>query len=152
MNCARLSMDSGYLSRLLRALETQGLTKSRPSAADARVRPVTLTAKGRRDVDELERRSQESAAPLLAPLGESHRKRLIAAMAEVERLMRAAAVVVEVSDPAGEQARTCIDAYLREIDSGLMRASIPLVARLPIRMNLCRRLVCSCLLGWTRSR
>lgn len=114
---ARLLIDSGYLSRLLRALEAQGLAKSRPSVADARVRRVTLTVKGRREVGGLDRRSQESAASLLAPLSDSQRERLIAAMVEVERLMRAAAVQVEVSDPAGDEARTCIDAYLREIDS-----------------------------------
>src|SRR3569623_2203860 len=64
----RLSMDSGYLSRLLRALEAQGLVKSQPSAGDARVRRATLTAMGRREVDALERRSQDIAASLLAPL------------------------------------------------------------------------------------
>jgi DNA-binding MarR family transcriptional regulator/GNAT superfamily N-acetyltransferase len=114
---ARLSMDSGYLSRLLRALEAQGLAKSHASVEDARVRRVTLTAKGRREVEALDRRSQEFAASLLAPLREPQRQRLIAAMAEVERLMRAAAVVVEVADPAGSEARACIDAYLHEIDA-----------------------------------
>jgi GNAT superfamily N-acetyltransferase len=36
-------------------------------------------------------------------------------MAEVERLMRAAAVCVEVADPAGADARACIEAYLGEL-------------------------------------
>lgn len=114
---ARLSMDSGYLSRLLRALEAQGLAKSQPSPEDARVRRVTLTAKGRREADALDRRSQAFAASLLAPLRETQRERLIAAMAEVERLMRAAAVTVEVADPASTEARACVDAYLGEIDT-----------------------------------
>jgi DNA-binding MarR family transcriptional regulator len=114
---ARLSMDSGYLSRLLRALEAQGLVKSQASAVDARVRRVTLTARGRREVDALDRRSQDFAASLLAPLAGPQRERLVAAMADVERLMRAAAVAVIVADPASDEARTCIDAYLREIDA-----------------------------------
>ncbi|KQY52230.1 helix-turn-helix domain-containing GNAT family N-acetyltransferase [Lysobacter sp. Root494] len=114
---ARLSMDSGYLSRLLRALESQGLAKSRASAEDARVRRVTLTAKGRREVDALDRRSQEFAASLLASLREPQRAQLVKAMEDVERLMRAASVVVEVADPASDDARTCIDAYLSEIDA-----------------------------------
>lgn len=114
---ARLSLDSGYLSRLLRALEAHGLVTLRPSAADARVRRVVPTAKGRRELDALDRRSQEFAAALLAPLQATQRERLVVAMAEVERLMRAAAVVVEVSDPAGDDARACIDAYLRELDA-----------------------------------
>lgn len=114
---ARLSMDSGYLSRLLRALEAQGLVKSQPSRNDARVRRATLTAKGRREVDALDQCSQEFAVSLLAPLRESQRERLIAAMVEVESLMRAASVVVEIADPASDESRACIDAYLREIDA-----------------------------------
>lgn len=113
----RTSMDSGYLSRLLRSLEEQGWTKSRPSPDDARVRRVTLTAKGRREVDVLDRRSEDFAASLLAPLGEAQRERLVAAMAEVERLMRAASVAIEIVNPASDEARACIDAYLREIDA-----------------------------------
>ncbi|HZX77990.1 helix-turn-helix domain-containing GNAT family N-acetyltransferase [Lysobacter sp.] len=113
---ARLSLDSGYLSRLLRSLEAQGLAKSQPAPGDARVRRVTLTAKGRREVDLLDRRSQDFATSLLASLGPSQRERLTGAMAEVERLMRAAAVRIEVADPTSADARACIDAYLRELD------------------------------------
>ncbi|HEY0503401.1 MAG TPA: helix-turn-helix domain-containing GNAT family N-acetyltransferase [Lysobacter sp.] len=112
---ARLSLDSGYLSRLLRSLEAQGLLKSRPAPEDARVRRVTLTAKGRREVDALDRHSQAFATSLLAALGETQRERLVAAMAEVERLMRAASVVVEPADPASAEAQACIDAYLHEL-------------------------------------
>lgn len=113
---ARLSLDSGYLSRLLRSLESQGLAKSQPAPGDARVRRVTLTAKGRREVDLLDRRSQDFATSLLASLGPSQRERLTGAMAEVERLMRAAAVTIESADPTSADARACIDAYLRELD------------------------------------
>lgn len=112
---ARLSLDSGYVSRLLRALEEQGLVRSKPAPEDARVRRVALTAKGRREVDALDRRSQDFATSLLTPLGERQRERLVAAMTEVERLMQAAAVVVEVADPASADARACIDAYLQEL-------------------------------------
>lgn len=114
---ARLSLDSGYLSRLLRSLEAQGLAKSQPTPEDARVRRVTLTAKGRREVDALDRRSQAFATSLLESLGESQRERLVAAMAQVERLMRAAAVSIEPADPAGPEARACIDAYLAELQA-----------------------------------
>lgn len=118
----RLSLDSGYLSRLLRSLEAQRLVKSQPAPEDARVRRITLTAKGRREVDALDHRSQVFAASLLAPLGDAQRERLIAAMAEVERLMRAAAVVIEPADPESTDARSCIAAYLGELverfDSG----------------------------------
>jgi DNA-binding MarR family transcriptional regulator/RimJ/RimL family protein N-acetyltransferase len=114
---ARLSLDSGYLSRLLRALEAQGLVAVQPSADDARVRRVTLTRKGQREVDALDTRSQSLATSLLAPLGAAQRERLIAAMAEVERLLRASAVEIALADPAGAAARACIDAYLGELDA-----------------------------------
>lgn len=113
---ARLSLDSGYLSRLLRGLESQGLVKSQPAPDDARVRRVLLTAKGRREFEALDRLSQDFATSLLSPLGEAQRERLTRAMADVERLMRAAAVVIEPADPASADARACIDAYLRELD------------------------------------
>jgi DNA-binding MarR family transcriptional regulator/GNAT superfamily N-acetyltransferase len=112
----RLSLDSGYLSRLLRALEVQGLVAVRPSTDDARVRRVTLTRKGQRELDTLDTRSQTLATSLLAPLGAAQRERLIAAMEEVERLLRASAVEIAIADPASADARACIDAYLRELD------------------------------------
>ena len=113
----RLALDSGYLSRLLRALEAQGLVQSRRADDDGRARRVTLTRKGLREVDALDRRSQAFAASLLAPLGAVQRQRMIAAMAEVVRCMRAAAVEIEPEDPAGVDARACVDAYFRELDA-----------------------------------
>jgi len=41
---ARLDLDSGYLSRLLRALEDGGLITVEPSDADKRVRTARLTS------------------------------------------------------------------------------------------------------------
>ncbi len=114
---ARLLLDSGYLSRLLRSLERQGIATSERAAADARVRRVTLTRKGRREWDALDRRSQDLATSLLTPLGEPQRARLIAAMAEVERLMRASMVTIEPIDPGSADARACIEAYFRELDA-----------------------------------
>src|SRR6187431_1411216 len=54
----RLGLDSGYLSRLLRSLEGEGLVAVRPDAGDARVRRATLTPRGVREWDELESRSE----------------------------------------------------------------------------------------------
>jgi DNA-binding MarR family transcriptional regulator/GNAT superfamily N-acetyltransferase len=113
---ASLSLDSGYLSRLLRSLEAAGFVASRRATGDARVRRVTLTRKGLAEWKILDRRSQDFARSLLAPLGAPQRQRLLAAMAEVERFMRAAAVGIEPVDARGAEARACIDAYLRELD------------------------------------
>lgn len=113
---ASLSLDSGYLSRLLRSLEAAGFVASRRAAGDARVRRATLTHKGLAEWKILDRRSQDFARSLLAPLGAPQRQRLLAAMAEVERFMRAAAVGIEPVDARGAEARACVDAYLRELD------------------------------------
>ena len=118
----RLGLDSGYLSRLLRSLEARGLVASKPAPGDARVRRATLTRKGLSEWTALDRQSQAMATSLIAPLGSSQRTRLLAAMAEVERLMRASEVAIEPADPASVDARACFDAYFAELqmrfDSG----------------------------------
>lgn len=112
----RLALDSGYLSRLLRSLETQGLVALRHAAGDARARRAVPTRKGRNEWKILDRRSQELAASLLASLGAARRARMLEAMAEVECCLRAAAAVVEPVDPRSADARTCLEAYLGELD------------------------------------
>ena len=111
----QLALDSGYLSRLLRALEAQGLVSSKRAADDGRVRRAVLTRKGLREFDTLDRHSQDFATSLLTSLSAAQRQRMIAAMSEVERLMRVSAVTIEPADPASADARQCIDAYFREL-------------------------------------
>src|SRR3954462_4413259 len=65
---ARLGLDSGYLSRLLRRLEAEGLVAVAPDAADRRVRRVRLTKGGRTERAPLDRRSDDVARSLLEPL------------------------------------------------------------------------------------
>lgn len=111
----RLGLDSGYLSRLLRKLETQKLTTTGQDAADARVRRVRLTSKGRKAWQALDQKSRDMASSLLAPLPPAQRQRLLAAMAEVERLLRASAVTIELADPHGDEAQAAIQAYFDEL-------------------------------------
>ena len=113
---AALDLDSGYVSRLLRSLETDGLVTVAPSPADKRVRTARLTAPGARERVELDRRADELAWSLLAPLDEHHRDRLVAAMGEVERLLTAALVRFEVVDPGDPRARYCLSEYFAELD------------------------------------
>src|SRR6266545_4601340 len=54
---ARLALDSGYLSRLLRSLEGAGLISVRASERDKRVRTARLTKKGTAERALLDRRS-----------------------------------------------------------------------------------------------
>jgi DNA-binding MarR family transcriptional regulator len=113
---SRLDLDSGYLSRLLRGLEREGLVTVSPSVADRRMRIARLTAAGRAERATLDERADEAAASLLAPLPASRRARLLAAMDEVDRLLTAAAVAFEVVDPDSPDARACLSAYYEEID------------------------------------
>lgn len=115
---ARLGLDSGYLSRLLRALENDGLVTVGPAdqaGGDGRVRTAALTDAGRTEWTELDRRSDELAASILEPLSAHRRDRLVTAMAEVERLLVGSMVVVEPCPPADPRARACLRAYAREI-------------------------------------
>jgi DNA-binding MarR family transcriptional regulator len=112
---ARLGLDSGYLSRLLRSLEAKGLVTCRPSPDDARVRRAALTRKGLREWQALDDQSRAAASRQMAPLGAAQRERLLAAMGEVERWLRSGAVEIAPADPAGRDARACIDAYLDEL-------------------------------------
>jgi DNA-binding MarR family transcriptional regulator/GNAT superfamily N-acetyltransferase len=113
----RLGLDSGYLSRLLRSLEGQGLVAVDRQAADGRRRRVGLTAAGRKELSAYDRLSDELAASMLAPLPAPERERLVEAMAEVERLIRAAAIEVRVEPPSSAVARRCLSAYFRELEA-----------------------------------
>ena len=65
---AQLELDSGYVSRLLRSLERQGLVQAEAGPKDGRVRRVRLTREGMTEVVELGRRSDAFATSVLAPL------------------------------------------------------------------------------------
>lgn len=114
---ARLGLDSGYASRVLRSLERQGLVTMGASRDDGRVRRVRLTAAGRREHAELDRRSDDVARSFLEPLNDGQRARLVAAMAEVERLLRASLVHVEIEDPTTPAATWCIAQYVAELNA-----------------------------------
>jgi DNA-binding MarR family transcriptional regulator/GNAT superfamily N-acetyltransferase len=127
---ARLDLDSGYLSRLLRGLQDEGLIQVVPAAGDHRVRTAVLTDAGRAERAELDRLSEELAAALLAPLNDRQRDQLAAAMGTVERLLTAGLVTFAVTDPASPEARACMAAYFAELgerfDGGFdPRASLP---------------------------
>jgi DNA-binding MarR family transcriptional regulator len=112
----RLGLDSGYISRVLRSLEAQGLVTVTASPQDGRVRLVRLTEAGRTERAELDRRSDAVAASFLDPLSGRQRERLVAAMTEVERLLRASLVTFAVEDPTTPDARWCIRQYLDELN------------------------------------
>lgn len=111
----RLGLDSGYVSRLLRSLEGAGLVTVEPQPQDRRVRTVRLTEKGQAERELLDESSDELAASLLEPLNAGQRARLVAAMAEVDRLLTAGTVALDVVDPDHPDARNCLLAYFAEL-------------------------------------
>jgi DNA-binding MarR family transcriptional regulator/GNAT superfamily N-acetyltransferase len=113
---ARLGLDSGYVSRVLRSLEQQGLITVRVGRDDARVRRVVLTRKGRAERAELDRRSDAVALRILEPLSEGQRATLVSAMAQVELLLQASRVGFAVEDPTTADAQWCLEQYFAEID------------------------------------
>ena len=113
---ARLGLDSGYTSRLLRALEAEGLVKTTAATSDARVRHASLTSKGHKEWDEIDRRSDGVAESILAPLNERRRADLISAMSRIERLLRASAVTIAPEPADSTVARWCLQRYFDLLD------------------------------------
>jgi DNA-binding MarR family transcriptional regulator/GNAT superfamily N-acetyltransferase len=111
----KLGLDSGYLSRLLQSLERQGLIAVKRGIGDGRRRRVSLTRKGRVERAAYDRLSDELAASMLKPLDPAQRGRLMAAMSEVELLIRAASVEIASEAPDSAEARSCLGEYFREL-------------------------------------
>jgi DNA-binding MarR family transcriptional regulator/GNAT superfamily N-acetyltransferase len=82
-----LSLDVGYLSRILRGFEQRGLIEKRPSATDGRQMLLALTEHGRGTFAPLERTSHDEAVRLLNDLSVEEQCRLVEAMHAIERLL-----------------------------------------------------------------
>jgi len=83
----RLGMDPGYMSRLVRRLETAGLLARGEDAGDGRRQPLRLTAAGRARLNELDAASGRQVADWLAPLDAAARDQLVRAMVAIEALL-----------------------------------------------------------------
>lgn len=109
-----LGLDPGYLSRRLAELEAAGLIRRRQAKADARAKPIELTAKGRRTLDRLEVASDAKAHALVGDLSPEEQARLRAALADVQRLLNPQLEIL--AWPADSiEARTCLNAYFAEL-------------------------------------
>ena len=79
------------------------------------MRRACLTASGLAERAVLDGLAEELAAETLAPLDSDERERLVAAMAEVERLLRASSFTIAREDPASPRAEWCIGQYCDEL-------------------------------------
>jgi DNA-binding MarR family transcriptional regulator len=112
----RLGLDSGYLSRLLRQLESEGVVEVTSDPDDARRRVGTLTEHGLGEWSALDRKSDELAERLVAPLSERQRQQLADALATADRLLRVATMSFDAVDPESDDAIWALQQYFAELD------------------------------------
>ena len=82
-----LGLDAGYLSRILNAFARRGLVAAGRTPGDARRRPLTLSAAGRKACAALEARSRKEVGTLLGKLPAPAQSRLAGVMEEMETLL-----------------------------------------------------------------
>lgn len=111
----RLALDSGYLSRLLRELESEGLVELAPAPHDHRVRRAELTDEGFEEFDTLNRLSDAAAQVLLDRLAPGARRKLVEAMHTVERLLVAGSIEIEAVDVDDPRVHVVLRAYYDEL-------------------------------------
>jgi DNA-binding MarR family transcriptional regulator/GNAT superfamily N-acetyltransferase len=85
---AELSIDPGYLSRILRKLENAGLLDRSAAPDDARQTVLRLTRKGKTAFADLNSRSSAQAAGILNALTPARQATLIRSMGEMEAILR----------------------------------------------------------------
>ena len=83
-----MHIDRGYLSRLLRQLEKSKLITRHPSPQDARVFMITLTEKGTREFQQLNKASDDQIGQLVNPLSEPRRQELVAHMQAIIEILK----------------------------------------------------------------
>lgn len=113
---SRLGLDAGYLSRMAKALQAQGMVTLSAHPEDSRLRMIAPTPAGRVEVEEQNRRANLVAAGLLDGLSEPQRAELAGALATAQRLLRLASITVALVDGAAPDARACLDGYAADID------------------------------------
>jgi DNA-binding MarR family transcriptional regulator/GNAT superfamily N-acetyltransferase len=84
---AATGLDQGYLSRLLKGLERQGLVGRRAHPEDGRIRLLHLTAKGRTAFSRLDSRAQAATLMLLDAHGEKAQADIVHHMQALMRLL-----------------------------------------------------------------
>ncbi len=82
-----LALDPGYLSRLLKNFEKQGLVRRSTSKNDRRVKYLSLTAKGRNQFQKLNVRSQAEIGGMLATMNPSQQRKLVCSMTAIRELL-----------------------------------------------------------------
>lgn len=90
--CLDLGLDRGYLSRMLQDFETHGWITSKTSPADRRSLFLSLSPKGRKIFEPLDRRSSNEVATMLARLAPQQQQKMLAAIRDIESVLAPTAV------------------------------------------------------------
>lgn len=109
----QLGLDSGLASRLLRALEEEGLVETVTHPVDARRRQVRLSRAGQREFRAYEKLSNDRAASFLARHPQPDA--LLAAMDLIACALQRDRIAVAEADPRSEAAQACLHAYYAEL-------------------------------------
>lgn len=88
---ARTALDAGYLSRILKRFESEGLMVRTPSRRDGRSVLVWLSSDGIRAYNDNRLKAEGAVEGLIAPLSMLERARLTEAMGQIEALLGVAA-------------------------------------------------------------
>ncbi|MAS43216.1 MAG: PadR family transcriptional regulator [Rhodobacteraceae bacterium] len=112
---ARLGLDSGLASRLLRSLEAEGLIETVRHPEDGRRRIARPTARGRAEFAAYERLSDAHASATIARFGRAAPD-LLAAMDRLACALGADRIALRVADPESPEAQACMAAYYAELD------------------------------------
>jgi DNA-binding MarR family transcriptional regulator len=83
-----LSLDGGYLSRILNKFEKNGIVSKQRSLKDARQRKISLTQKGRKIWNAASAKARENILEMLAPLSPEQQQQLMAAMTTISVLLQ----------------------------------------------------------------
>ncbi|MEZ0259412.1 MAG: GNAT family N-acetyltransferase [Alphaproteobacteria bacterium] len=85
--CRELSLDGGYVSRILGIFERDGLIIKEKSQKDGRQYELQLTAKGRQVYDGVSQRARNDMMKLIAPLNPAQRRALVSAAGCIRALL-----------------------------------------------------------------
>jgi DNA-binding MarR family transcriptional regulator/GNAT superfamily N-acetyltransferase len=95
-----LSIDRGYLSRMLRAFRRRGLVSHAPHDDDGRATLLALTPAGRKAFAPLDRQARQRMGGLLAPLSDGQQRRVLEAMRTIRSALDAQPVAdVDPAEP-----------------------------------------------------
>ncbi|WP_212004103.1 helix-turn-helix domain-containing GNAT family N-acetyltransferase [Chitinophaga sp. HK235] len=93
-----MKIDGGYLSRMLKKFETNGLVSRHKSSADGRSYLLQLTAKGKKLMAALDEKSSGQIGDILAPLPEQQQQAVAGAMKTIEAVLAGEAFPAASSD------------------------------------------------------